>query len=69
MTQEHIDSLFSYHPPKDDQIERYNLIREKARELATVINENTPSSGEQTLAIRYLHLSVMEANAAIAVNE
>lgn len=69
MTKEQIDNLFSYHPPKGDQVARYNLIREKAREFAQIINENTPPSAEQTLAIRKLHDSVMQANAAIAVNE
>lgn len=69
MTPEQIENLFSYHSPKRDQASRYNLIREKAKEFAHVINENTPSSAEQTLAIRQLHLVTMYANSAIAVNE
>lgn len=69
MTSEQINNLFSYHSPKGDQTERYNRIREKAREFAHLINDNTPSGAEQTLAIRQLHLVTMHANSAIAVNE
>ncbi len=69
MAPEQIDNLFSYHAPKTDQTDRYNLIRFEARKLAHLITQNTPSSAEQTLAIRSLHTCVMQANAAIAINE
>ena len=69
MTPEQVENLFSYHTPKANQIPRYNRIREKAKKLAFFIIENTPSSAEQTLAIRKLHESTMQANAAIACNE
>ena len=69
MTNEQIENIFSYHTPKQDQIPRYNIIREKAKELALVIVENTPASAEQTLAIRSLHAATMHANSSIAMNE
>jgi len=56
-----------YHAPHGDQPERYELIRSKARELAIVIIENTPSSADQTAAIRKLRECVMTANASIAL--
>lgn len=64
-----IENTFTYHKPKDDQPERYTKIREKAKELAYVISEETPMSREQSLAFTHLQTAVMFANAAIAINE
>lgn len=64
-----IENTFTYHKPKDDQPERYTKIREKAKELAYVISEETPMSREQSLALTHLQAAVMFANAAIAINE
>ena len=64
-----LDNQFTYHSPKGDQPERYILIREKAKELARVILESTPSSRHQSLAMTKLEEVVMRANQAIAVNE
>lgn len=64
-----IENDFRYHAPKDDQPERYILIREKARELALVIVGNSPRSREQSVALTELDHVVMMANAAIARNE
>lgn len=64
-----IENNFVYHPPKDDQPQRYEMIRDKAKELAYVINGCTPVSREQSLAFTYLEEVVMQANAAIARNE
>lgn len=64
-----IQKNFKYHSPKDDQPERYELIRKIAKELAITINENTPHSREQSLAFTKLEEAVMWANAAIARNE
>lgn len=68
-TEEDIDRLFTHHPPKDDQIPRYVELRDQARAFAHKIVELTPTSAEQTLAIRRLSEAVMLANQAIAVNE
>lgn len=64
---EQLDEMFTYHSPVNDQPKRYELIREKARELAHVIVDNTPPSADQTAAIRLLRESVMTANASIAL--
>lgn len=67
--QERIDKTFKYHSPKDDQPERYERIRAKAKELAIVICEDTPPSREQSLALTALEEVSMRANQAIAINE
>ena len=69
MTKEQIDNTFTYHAPKNDQTERYQRIREWAKELATVISRDCPESREKSLALTNLQQSVMWANASIAINE
>lgn len=68
-TAKQIENNFTYHSPKDDQPERYEIIRGNARELADVINESCPDSREKSLAITNLEQAVMWANASIARNE
>ncbi len=67
--QTRLDNDFKYHAPKDDQQERYIAIRDKAKELAVTICENSPASREQSVALTELDHVVMMANAAIARNE
>jgi hypothetical protein len=64
-----IDNAFVYHSPKDDQLERYQRIRDKGKELALLIDQITPPSREQSLALTNLEQATMWANASIARNE
>jgi RecB family exonuclease len=64
-----LENRFMYHPPKKDQGNRYEQIREAALRFATVVNELTPDSREKSLAITNLEEAVMWANASIARNE
>ncbi len=64
-----IENRFTYHAPKGDQPERYNLIRARAKDLALDIVTNTPNSREQSLALTHLETAIFFANAAIARNE
>jgi hypothetical protein len=66
ITQADLHNWFTYHAPDDEQAGRYAEIREAAMEFATVILSNTPSSADQTAAIRKVREAVMTANAAIA---
>ena len=67
MTEAEVTNLFTYHTPTGGQPERYEKIREKARQMAMVILENTPGCPDQTVAIRKLRETVMTANASIAL--
>jgi len=60
---------FTYHPPKDDQAKRYEMLRDIARDLAVAYLENVPDSRERSVALTNLEQSVMWANAGIARNE
>lgn len=64
-----IDNNFTYHPPKGDQQERYEKIRENAKNLAWMMLEYCPESRERSVALTDLESSVMWANASIARNE
>lgn len=63
---EDLETRFKYHAPKGDQLERYVIIRDKAKAFAEIIVGLTPQSREQALAITALEEAVMWANAAIA---
>lgn len=63
-----IENNFSYHSPMPWQPEIYHKIREKAKELAYLIDELAPNSREKSLAMTNLEQAVFWANAAIARN-
>ena len=69
MTTDQIDNIFTYHAPFGTQQTRYVGIRDKAKELALLINESCPESREKSLALTNLQQSVQMANASIAINE
>ena len=61
-----LENLFSYHPPKGDQADRYQRLRAAAKEFAEVVVESTPKGADQSAAIRKIREATMTANAAIA---
>ena len=66
ITEENIESWFTYHPPSKQQQAHYGALRDCIRVAAMGIYNHTPPSAEQTLAIRKLQEAVMWANTAIA---
>lgn len=64
-----IENNFKYHTPKGNQTERYESLRNKAKELAHLIDDLCPNSREKSLAQTNLEQAVMWANASIARNE
>lgn len=64
-----IENNFKYHSPKPGQPEKYTAIREKAKELAYLIEEVCPNSREKSVAMTNLEQAVMWANASIARSE
>lgn len=68
MKNEQIENNFMYHSPKTGQAEKYQDLREKAKEFAYIIDEACPASREKSLAMTKLEEAVMWANASIARN-
>ena len=63
-----LENNFRYHAPKEGQPEKYEALREKAKELAYLIEEVCPNSREKAVAMTQLETAVFWSNAAIARN-
>lgn len=61
--------LFTYHPPRPGQAERYSKVREAALAFAEVVVDNTPKCPDRSAAVRKIREAVMTANAAIALED
>ena len=61
-----IENNFMYHKPKDDQSEKYEALRAKAKEFAYLVDDLCPGGKEREISMVKLEESVMWANAAIA---
>jgi hypothetical protein len=64
-----IERDFTYHAPKPEQAERFQIIQNKAKELALLILKLTPVSREQSLAFTELEYAMIMAALAIERNE
>jgi hypothetical protein len=63
-----LENNFKYHAPKEGQAEKYTALRDKAKELAYLIDDLCPNSREKSVAMTNLETAVMWANASIARN-
>lgn len=63
-----IENTFTYHAPNEEQQKRYVELRNKAKELAYMIQSHCPDSREKSIAFTKLQETIMMANAAIAIN-
>jgi len=64
-----LQNIFTFHPVKGNQTEKYQEIRLSALNLSILINDMCPESAEKTTSIRKLQEAVMFANASIAIHE
>jgi len=64
-----LDNIYKYHSPKEGQAERYQIIRDTAKELAKIIDAFCPDSRERSVAFTHIETAVMWANASIARNQ
>ena len=66
MDPELVRHLFTYHPPKDGEPQKYAAIRSAGLAFAMAVLDNTPKSPDQSVTIRCIREAVMWANSAIA---
>lgn len=59
--------IFTYHPPDEGDVEKYNALRNAAHQFAQVVLENTPPGADQSAAVRKIREAVMTSNAAVAL--
>ena len=64
-----LENNFKYHIPKDNQPQRYEDLRNKAKEFACLCVAYCPESRERSLALTKIEEAVMWVNASIARNE
>lgn len=67
-TQAEIDNWYEYHAPRGEQVDVYEQIRAKAKDLAELFNLHAPACADTTAAHRELRAAVMAMNLAIACN-
>lgn len=60
--------LFSYHPPNEVTLPRFQAINQAAKNFAEIVLQNCPRSADRSAAIRQIREARMTANAAISVN-
>ncbi len=63
---EQLVNWFTHHPPTPGQVEAHQAIRAAGLAFAKTIRDMTPSSADQTAAIRKVREAVATANMAIA---
>lgn len=64
-----LDKIYTYHAPKPGQPEKYQALRNKAKELAQLIVDSCPESRERSVALTNLETTIFWVNAGIARNE
>jgi len=62
------EEVFTYHPPRPGQDEKYAAIRAAGKSMAMIILATCPQCADRTDAIRKVREAVMTANASIALN-
>ena len=68
VTRQNVESVFTYHAPRSEQLPKYQALRDKAKELAFLILDDVPQCADQQAALRLLRECVMTANAAISLD-
>lgn len=63
-----IDNDFTYHPPTNEMIPKFQEIRDEAKVLAILIDTLVPDGREKSVALTNLDEVVFWANAGIARN-
>lgn len=62
-----LENIFAWHAPDQADLDAYETIRAKGKELVGAILEKTPVCGDQQAAIRKVREAVFTANAAVAL--
>lgn len=63
---EDLANRFTYHPPVEEDVKKYEMIRAIGLSFATVLNEMVPDSQEKALALTKLEEVVFWSNAGVA---
>lgn len=64
-----VDAQFTYQKPRENQIPRYQDVRELGRAFALSVLRNCPPSADRSAALRKIREAVATANSAIALED
>ncbi len=62
-----LDAVYGYHAPTEDQVARYDVIREAAKAFERAVRLYCPPSADMMAAVRQIRDARMTANRAIAL--
>lgn len=65
---ENVEDVFTYHAPTEDQVPRFQAVKDALLSAAVVILTHVPDCADRSVALRKLREARMDANAAIALN-
>jgi len=68
VTTANFDDVMMHHPPRADQIPKYDQLRKDAALFVKSILEHTEVCADQQAAIRHVRDALMTANAAVALD-
>lgn len=66
VTHDKLEHWFADHPKRDDEVPQYQAILQAGKHFAGVIIDNSPTSADQSHAIRHIRNAVHAASDAIA---
>lgn len=69
INEENLHTVFSYHPPRKEQIERIKVLRWSGKKLAQLILQNVPDCPERQQSLNELSSCILYAKAGIENNE
>jgi hypothetical protein len=61
-----LDNIYMYHAPTQESLRKFDDLRQKAKDLASLIQSSCTDSRERALAMSSLETALFWANAAVA---
>lgn len=68
VTHDNVEKVFTYQKPRDEQVPKFDAIRDAAVAFAKAILDNCPQCADTSAALRLVRDARMTANAAIALD-
>ena len=68
VTKDNVETIFTYQKPREDQLPKFDAVREALVVAAKAILDNCPACADTSAALRKLREARMDANAAIALD-
>jgi hypothetical protein len=64
-----LENIYTYHPPTQETLPKFEQLRSKAKEFACLIQEICPDSRERAAGLTNLENALFWVNASVARNQ